>query len=291
VEVLKRGVPEDFLDADRWDIAAERVLGSGNKMLEVGVAEKLMASRNLYDPEAQRIILRDYTLALTDDAGKTEALVPLEPVKVTDAVHDAQLATGSLMMGFPVALKAGLNHIEYVDTLLANMAMVIQRIEQAGGAQGGNGNSQGMATEGQVIGLQNMAQHIGEHIQIVVQDPNEKQRVKVWGDALGKMMNMVRAYAQRIEEERQSGNGASAGPDPETLAKLQSDAMLAKGKDDRSTTTHATKTAQRQVSFEAEELRKDDQHKLDLKKQQEQNAIDLAAAQMKAMQPGKPRNE
>ena len=115
--------------------------------------------------------------------------------------------------------------------------------------------------------------------------------MKQWGDALGKMMNMVRAYGQRIAESRQDGNGVSSGPDPETLARLQSDAMLAKGKDERAATTHATKTAQRQVSFEAEELRKEDQHKLDLRKQQEQNAIDLAAQQLKAMQPSKPRNE
>lgn len=282
VNVLKQGVPEDMLDEDRWEIAAERVLGSGNKMLEVGIAEKLMAARNFYDPESQRIILRDYTLALTDDAGKTEALVPMQPVQVTDAVHDAQLASAALMMGLPVALKKGLNHIEYADTLLANMASIIQRIEQAGGASGGNGNSQGMATEEQVIGLQNMAQHVAQHIQIVAQDPNEKQRVKVWGDALGKMSNMIRAYGQRIAEARQAGNGSPAGPDLETAGKVQAMQIQAEAKAANVRESHSQKTAQRQVQWEQQQKQQEDQHQLELRRKAEENAIDLAAQELNA---------
>jgi hypothetical protein len=47
VECLKAGVPENFLNCERWDIQAERVMGAGNKTLEMAIEEKLMAARNL----------------------------------------------------------------------------------------------------------------------------------------------------------------------------------------------------------------------------------------------------
>ena len=64
---LKQGVPEDFICSERWDVEPERVLGAGNKMLEIGIADKLMAVRNLLDPEPQREVLRAYVLANSDD--------------------------------------------------------------------------------------------------------------------------------------------------------------------------------------------------------------------------------
>lgn len=97
LQCLKDNVPIECLDSDCWDIYPEQVMGGGNKMLEMAIADKLMAVRNLYDPEPQRKILSRYTLAQTDDPGLTEQLVPDQPVKVTDSVHDAQLAAGTLM--------------------------------------------------------------------------------------------------------------------------------------------------------------------------------------------------
>lgn len=269
LEVLKAGVPEEYIDVERWEIEPERVLGAGNKMLELNIADRLMAARNLYDPEPQRAILRDFTLAVTDDPGRTERLVPEQPVAVTDSVHDAQLAAGTLMQGLPVGVKTGQNHIEYVDTLLAYMGMLIQRIEQSGG----------MATQDQIMGLQNMAQHIGQHIQIIAQDPQEKQRVKQYGDAMSKMMNMVRAYQQRLEEQMQEQNGQPQGPDPEVMAKLEAQKAMAEAKVQNTRESHAEKTAQRRISFEEKQQQSAESHKLDLQKKEVEAEIELATKQ------------
>lgn len=268
LECLTADVPEDYLNVERWEIEPERVLGAGNKMLELNIADRLMAARNLYDPEPQRAILRDFTLAVTDDPSRTERLVPEQPVAVTDSVHDAQLVAGTLMQGLPVGIKTGMNHIEYVDTLLAYMGMLIQRIEQSGG----------MATQDQIMGLQNMAQHVAQHIQIIAQDPNEKQRVKQYGDALSKMMNMVRAYQQRLEEQAQKQNG-HARPDPEKMAKLEAQQAMAQAKVQNTRESHAEKTAQRRVSFEEKQQQSADKHKLDLQKKEIEAEIELATQQ------------
>jgi hypothetical protein len=47
-----------------------------------------------------------------------ERLVPMQKPKVNDAVMEAQYASGTLMQGLPVAVKQGINHIDYVETLL-----------------------------------------------------------------------------------------------------------------------------------------------------------------------------
>lgn len=276
-ECLRDGVPIECLDSECWEIAPEQVMGGGNKMLEMTIADKLMSVRNLYDPEPQRDILRDYTLAITDDPGRTKLLVPDQPVKVTDSVHDAQLVAGSLMQGFEVGIKTGMNHIEYVDTLLKEMTMVIQRIEQRGGT----------ASPHEVNGLNNMAQHIAQHIAIIAQDPNEKQRVKQYGDAMGQMMNMVKAYQQRLQqamEKRAQQQGGNGGPDPETIAKIRSQEMLNQAKIEQGAKSHAARTAQRQAQFEMGLQQDAQRHQLELQKQQDMTEVEFRKAMVKDLE-------
>lgn len=257
-ECLRYGIPEKMLVPEAWDIEPEKVLGAGNKTLEMAIAEQLMQYRNLYDPESQREILHDVTLAITDDPGRADNLVPETPAKVTDSVHDAQLATGALLMGLKVDLKRGMNHIEYVDTMLLNLAREISKVEKRGG----------MATPDQIEGFQNIVQHVSEHIQIVAQDENEKERVTTWGNGITKMMNLVKAYAQRLQEQQKS-----AGPqiDAETQAKVQAIKTMADAKASNTRESHAQRTAQRQLQWEMEQNRED---KAAMKELQQQN-VDL----------------
>ena len=209
---LSQGVPAAMLNPEAWDIEPERVLGAGNKTLEMAIAEQLMQFRNLYDPEPQRQILRDFTLAITDDPGRTESMVPDEPMHMTDSVLTAQLASGSLMNGLPVGIKTGISHIEYVDTMLVSMQVEIGRIQQRGG----------VPTQDKLEGLDAMAQHLAQHIAIVAQDPNEKERVTNWQKQMTRLMNLVKAFAQRLQEAaggavareqrgRSKGRGQGAG--------------------------------------------------------------------------------
>ena len=176
-------------------------------------------------------------------------------MKVTDSVHDAQLTTARLMMGLPVEMRTGVNHIEEVETLLKDMAMVLQRVQQTGGV----GSPQ------DVVGLQNMAGYIGQHLQIIAQDKGEKQRVKKYGDALGKLMNLVKAMAQRQQEAAQKQQGAQGGGmDPKDTAKIQATMMTAKAKAQLAKESHAQKTAQRAITFEQQTRQQAEQHRADL---------------------------
>lgn len=277
---LKRGIPESMLTPDCWDITHDRVLGAGNKTLEMVIAEQLMQFRNLYDPESQRMILRDFTFAVTDDPARTDAMVPDKPLQITDSVHDAQLAAGALMQGREVGIKTGMNHIEYVDTLMTMMAKEIQKIEQA---------QQGMATKEQIEGLQNTAKHVAEHIKIVQQDPQEKQRVTQWGKTLTRMMNMIKAYAQRLQEQmqkqaEQTGAGLAGEKAAETQAKLQAIKVTAEAKASNAKESHAQKTAQRQIQFEMQQKQEEQRHHLEMKRKQEEAAIEEGSKRARSQQ-------
>lgn len=265
VEALKSGIPEEMLNAERWDIEPDRVLGGGNKTLEIAQSDRLMAVRNLLDPEAQRLVLHDYVLATTDDPSRAERLAPVGKPRFSNATYEAQLALGTLMLGLPVSVKPGINHIEYVEALLAGMAAMMQRIEATGGT----------AEQHEIVGLQNVGQHISQHISIIAQDENEQQRVKVYGDDLGNLMNMVKAYAQRAAEEQQKQN--QNGLPPEAMSKIMTDKTIADAKAANMRESHAQRTAQRQVQWEMEQQRKGEGHNADMVQKGRLTAADIAA--------------
>lgn len=264
---LRQGVPEKMLVADYWDIEPERVMGAGNKTLEMTIASQLMEWRDKFDPEPQREILRDSVLAITDDAARANRLVPREPVKVTDAVHDAQISSGILLQGLPVAVKTGMNHIEYVETMLVSLAVAMSKAKQRGN----------MATMDQIVGFQNLSAHIREHIDIIAQDEQEAERVKKYGDQLGKLDNEIRGFAQRLQKamaERAQQNGGG-GMDPKEAAKIQATMATAKAKVQNMRESHANRTAQRQIQFEMEEKRRQDEHALEMQRKRAELQADV----------------
>lgn len=248
---LRAGVPDRILyNPECWEQEPERVMGAGNKTLEMAIAQQLMQFRQLYDPEAQRQILRDVTLAITDDPGRADSLVPESVAKITDSVHDAQLSAGTLMQGLPVAVKSGMNHVEYVETLMHTLASLVQ---------------QGANTPERLMGMQNIAQNISQHIAIIAQNPEEKQRVAQYNQQMTKIMNVVKALGQKLQEQMQAQNGNQQ--DPESQAKVQAILMQAKVKAESNANAHAQKTAQRQIQFEMEEKRKDEALKFDTRRE------------------------
>jgi hypothetical protein len=250
--VLAKGVPPEVLNIENWEVQPTRVMGSGNQTVEIAIAQQLLEMRNLYDPEVQRDILRDVTFAYTGDGDKALRYVPENPMKVSDSIHDAQLSMGVLMQGLPVAVKTGMNHKEYALVLLKELEALIQKYEQQGG----------MAPADKIEGFQMVAQSVAEHLQILGQDPEEKQFVNAASQQLGKLMNLVKAFAQRLQQAMQKQQ-QQQGPDP----KVQSALILAKTKAEIAKDTHAQKTAQKQIAWELEQKRRDAELKHNAKRE------------------------
>jgi hypothetical protein len=140
------------------------------------------------------------------------------------------------------------------------------------------GELRGVGTLEDVIGLMGCAKYVGGYMKVLAGNANEKQRVKKLGDVLGKLMNMVKAMAQRQQEamqkKAQAGNGAM---DPKAAAALKGKMMIDQAKAANTRESHAQKTAQRQISFEREEQRKQQQHQLEMAREKQRIGLDAIA--------------
>lgn len=276
--VLKANVPEEALNADYWNVQPVRVVGSGNKMMQIAMMDKIMAVYyNKLDPTAQRFFLRLGLATTTDDYELARQSVPDEPV-VSSSTHDAQLAAGILLQGLPVALKEGVNHEEYAEAMLQTLQTRVQQIAGRGGMVKpeeltGLQNLAGETLDGQKLPGNGIAAHIAlmeqdskpMHVKGSPPDHTVKEKVKQLSDALGKLMNEVKGFAQRTQQalaKQQGQNGG--GVPPETMAKIQGQMMISKAKADNTRESHAQRTAQRQIQFEQKVHQDEQKHQQEL---------------------------
>lgn len=258
--VLRQGVPEKLLKPEFWEVESERIMGGGNKTLEMTIAQQLMEWRDKFDPDGQRKILRDSVLAITDDSARADELVPEQP-QVSDSIHDTEAVFGTLMTGTQVTSKSGLNSVEVAGKTIQMMGNKVQQITQQGG----------VGTPADILGLSTAAQYAASYIQILSQDPDAKQIVKQLGDAMGKVMNEVKAFAQRQQEMMQKAQEQQAqqnGQDPAAAVKIQSIQMQAQVKADNSKQSNALKTAQNQIKFEQQMKQDEERHSAELAKKE-----------------------
>ncbi len=110
-----------------------------------------------------------------------------------------------------------------------------------------------MGTPQQVQGLGAFSQYIGQYIGQLAQDPENKQRVKQYSDQMGKLMNMVKAFAQRQQQAQQQQNGNGAGPKPEDVVKAQLLQQSGQQKLVQKQQTHQQKMQQTQQKFTAQQ--------------------------------------
>lgn len=261
---LIRRIPEKYLVPDAWEITPYRLMGGGNKTLEMAQAEQLMNFRPLYDPSAQRQILRDVTLAITDDPAKALFYVPEEP-QVSNSVHDTELAFTSLFNGNRVTPRPGLNAVEVAATMLQLLDAKVKQIMQSGG----------VGTPQDLMGFQMAAQYTQAFIQQVGQSKEGAPVAKQLAQVLAKVMNEVRAMAQRQQEMQQKAAQNGQGLDPKDLAKLQAIKLQAQVKAQNAKESHAQKTQQRQVQFQQKLQQDAARNRLELSSKQRDKAIDL----------------
>jgi hypothetical protein len=238
-ECLSRGVPEEFLSVNRWNISAERVIGSGNKQLEIAQTGMLMQQYNRYSPEAQKKVLRAFTFAVVDDAAQASDLAPIDMQGVNSAQSFGQVSMGALMQGLPVQVPPGINRIDVVETWLASLASIVGNVEQSGG----------VPTQQQLTGELNTVQAITEQVDIIAQDPEEKTRVKQYSDDLAKLENLIRAHEQRFQEQQQQQQ-PQGGDDGAAQAKVVSAAMTTQAQIKMKEEAHQQKLEHKQQSFE-----------------------------------------
>lgn len=262
------GIPEELMKPECWEVSVERVAGGGDKTLALQQVMLQMQHLSLYDPTAQRTIIREFTAVVRDDWDKAKLLVPEEKQEVTEGAIAADSSFGSLMAGGPVGLREGIEQRDYVETMMVKLDAVIQRIEQ----------TDKMGTTQDIVGLNLVAEDIGRHLELMAQNPENKQFVTAVGKQLGKQMNLVKAYAQRQQEKQAEGQ-----PDPEAMAKAQATQMAAQQKLEINQANFEQKFQQKEAQFEQKMNQDQRQFALEMKQALDSATTEIATMQAKAL--------
>lgn len=246
VECFRAGIPKEALNVERWDINPVRVIGQGNHMLQVAMMDKVMAvDYPRADARAQKDMTRMHIAVNTGDWQLARRWVPDTPV-VDPAVNFAENDAANIMLGMRSTPRDGINHVAYIESQIRCLAEQVQIGQQQGS----------MVDEKTLRGMLGLVANINAHIQKLAQDKAQKMRVRKYSDDLGKLTNFIKAFAQRLKEQKQAQ--AKVGPqiDPETQAKVQGTILVAKTKAEIAAQNHARKTAEQQLKFE-QQLKQD----------------------------------
>jgi len=255
------GIPSVWINSEMWEVEVAMPLGNGNPTMEIAQGNALMERLPAFDTTAQQEIKHEWLIAVTGDPKKAERWAPVGQQRgLTDAQEHAELAFSTLMLGVPVQRRQGLSLIDQISTMLGSMAGVIARIEQTGN----------MARPDEVIGLKNCESYTAQMIDQLAQDKQQMPIAKQFGQSLGKLMNAVKGFEQRLAEQMPNGeNGASEMA--MTQAKIQSMVTQAVTKAKISEQNANLKNQHKDESFVRE------QHRKDLQTEHDERRKDAAA--------------
>ena len=291
---IKEGVPAEIVkNAKAWKTTPERVLGGGDKSVAQQQCLWLLSIKNMFGPEAQQTILRLATSTMLDDPSKGLMLVPSTPPQSTSGSRAAEGLFGTMMQGIHTAPVPGIDMLGFTGQLLKMMGMVVQRIS----------GTDGMGSMTEVVGLATVGQAVAQSLQVLGQDPQQKQPAKMFGDALGKLMNEVKAFGQRLTEKQKAGSLRESlslsfkdlNPDtknaalqmlglpPSQMSPQQADPKAAKAAQQMQIKgqQHAQDMQQSQQSFAMEQARLNAQAEADIQRKQMELQHDAMHEQIK----------
>lgn len=277
---LKKGVPRTMLDAERWNIEAEKAIGGGSKTVQMATAQFLQTIRQNVPPRGQRIIDHISIESATDQAELAEEIAPLnEETPISDSMHDAQLSTERLMRGLPFIISPKMIPGDYVAVWIEDLKLLLQMIQQSGGGAG----------VAQIRGFLNMEKSIKEFLGIMAQNKADMPKVRQFSEQLSELMNAVRALGQQLIKKmearaKQNGeaNGGDGGMDPQAIAKLKGQMMISDAKAKNLRESHAQRTAQNQVQFELQQQRDDRKTRAQIRRDDAKAAQQLKVERLRA---------
>lgn len=263
----KDEIPDELMVPEFWLIDSDRVLGGGDQALAQQEATALLQNSQRYDASSQRTILRNWTTTMTRNPAMGDLLVPNQAPTVTAGTMAADEVFPNLMLGVEVGVREGIERTEYVAKLIEKMTSVIDRISK----------TDEVGTQQEVIGLGMVAQHIEQNLEMLSQNPENKEFVTAAGKEVGKMMNLVKAFAQRQQEE-----AGKQQPDPEAEAKAQATAQAAQQKQQISGANAEQKLQQREVQFQQKMKQEQQAFMIEMQQMREQMMAEISASAAKS---------
>lgn len=258
---LNDGIPPDMLTEEKWSIEPDRVLGGGNKTVQMATIGFLQQIRQNLPPEGQRVVDHLSVLYSTDQPGLAEEIAPIgENKPISDSQLNAQNATQRLMAGLPYVLPRDAVHEDFATVWLGDLAFTVNKVVESGG----------MTDPKELAGMANMVKHIAAVLEVMATNKNAREKVRKFQDVLGELTNHIKAFGQRLQQQMQAQaeqGGGNGQMDPKEMAKVQAMLMQAQTKAQIAERSAAARTRQKEVQFQLAEKRKDQQLAADLQRQ------------------------
>jgi hypothetical protein len=253
------GVDKAVFDIEAWDLIPEKVMGGGNRVIQLAEARALLEIRPNLTPRSQVLVDHIYIESVTGDPGMARELVPMEAPEPSTTQEKATLSWATLLDNKPVILTGDVNRLEFVQTMLAILEKEFQ--DQAQGDK---------PDERRIIGLGNIITTVEGVVKSLATDESQLERVKMYIGQLEQMRNLLKAAAQQAVESQDSTQ-----PNGDLAAKLitaQSDAKINEA-------TAAQKLHNKQLQFEQGLAHKDAKTAADIEAMGARTKVELAATQ------------
>lgn len=213
--LIAQGVPLEMLDIEGVDIQPERVLGGGNKAMEMAQADRFMAARPSFDPPSQRTILKMWARA-NSNPDTADMLVPEQQPAVTSSTERAQLACGVLMDNLPYTVAPDTNLLEYIPAMLQMAMQLVQQLPAV--AQLPDGDNE-LGTK--LAGLQSIILHVVPLIQQLAQDPQQIEAAKMLEEGVAQLQAQAQPFVKELEKRAKEKEAQAGGMTPEQQADMQ----------------------------------------------------------------------
>lgn len=264
----KAGVPDEWLDVERWDVEPVQAIGNGNPALEITSAQQLLQARGMYAPDKQNRILHLWTGTVTGSPSLAQELAPINTQPVaTDGQKWASSIFGSLMQGVQVIHNQDYSALEQIDTLIGMLASAIRICEQQGN----------VATRQQLNGFMNTLQYCQGLVQEIATDESKIPLAKQYSQSLGELANILKGFAQRLMEKE-----AASQIDPEQQAKIQMMAQQAQIKAQSTQQKNQQSLAHKQLAFDQSQQQKAETHAMDQQITAREAAMEARLAKLEA---------
>lgn len=284
---LTQGVEPEMLDVERWDVTAERVLGGGNKTLEMAQVQFLQGMRKNLNPDAQRRVDHIAIESSTDDPALAEELAATSgQKKVRSSTINAQYATERILKGLAYSLPQDAVVEDFVLVWISDLKALTEQMQQP---------MIGVNAE-KLAGAFALAQAVEPLIQQMAQDPEAKEKANGYDSTLKQLEQHLTALSQKLQQQQkaqQKGNGTAEAAavaakvqaeQAKTAAALKGKLMLDQAKAQNMLESHGNRTAQKQVQFELDQQRKDWAAAAELRRKNIDHAHETMLSGIRALQ-------
>lgn len=264
---LEDGLPPEMLNSERWWVQSDRLLGAGNKTLGMAQAKFLLDIRKNLPPDAQRRVDHIAINVNTDDPTLAEELAPVSGMnKPSSSTMNALMFTERLMRGLPFVPPPDAVPEDFVRVWIADLQLMVATATKTN-----------MATPEDLLGWNNIVLETGKLLEQIGQDEEERPKVKGYTDKLAQVMNQIKGFAQRLKAQNKAkGQNGEGAPDGADMAKIVAKQIESAQKVKQMETSHAARTAQKQVQFELEQQRKDRETEADIRRENAKAANQMA---------------